>query len=49
MGVDNMRSEQGPQACLGMRSPVHVVRVAPLQGCNTKSLSQSLLEACHGD
>jgi hypothetical protein len=49
MGVDNMRSEQGLQACLGMRSPVHVVRVASLQGSNTKPLSQSLLEACHGD
>jgi hypothetical protein len=47
MKGDSMRSEQGPQTCLGMRSSAHVVRVQLLQG-NNNSLSYSLHEVCHG-
>ena len=47
MGVDNMRSEQGPQACLGMRSTVHVVRVELLPN-NKKSLNHGFQEVGHG-
>jgi len=43
----NMHSEQGPQACLGMRSPVHVVRVRLLPG-DMNSLGHGLLEVGHG-
>ena len=42
-----MHSEQGPQACLGMRSPVHVVHVQLLPG-DKNSLGHVLLEADHG-
>lgn len=42
-----MRSEQGPQACLGMRSSAHVVHVELLPG-DKNSLSHSLQEASHG-
>ena len=43
----NMHSEQGPQACLGMRSPVHVVRVRLLPG-DMDSLGHSLPGVGHG-
>jgi len=46
MGVDNMHSDQGLQACLGVCSPVQVVRVLLLPG-NLNPLSQSLMEAGH--
>lgn len=42
-----MRSEQGPQTCLGMRTSAHVVRVQFLQR-NERLLSYSLQEVCHG-
>jgi hypothetical protein len=47
MGVDNMHSEQNPQACLGMRSPLHVVHVHLLPS-DKNSLGHVLLEAGHG-
>ena len=40
-------SEQGPQASLGMRSPVHVVHVLLLPS-DKNSLDRVLLEANHG-
>jgi len=46
MRGDNMHSEHGPQACLGMRSTVHVVRVQ-LSPSDRNSLDV-LLEADHG-
>jgi len=48
MRGDDMRSEQGPQACLGMGSPARVVRAEFPQGRNNYSRSQSLLEVNHG-
>jgi hypothetical protein len=47
MGVDSMRSEQGSQACLGVRSPLHVVWIGLLPN-NKKSLSHSLLGVSYG-
>jgi len=48
MGVNGMRSEQGPWACMGMRPSARVVRVESLQSSNKNSLSHSLLEVGHG-
>jgi hypothetical protein len=43
-----MHSEQGPQACLGMGSHVHGVRVRSLPGGDMNSLGHGLLEVGHG-
>jgi hypothetical protein len=48
MRGDDMLSEQGPQACLEMRTPAHVVRVESPQGSHKYSLSYGLLEVGHG-
>lgn len=42
-----MHSEQGPQACLGMRSPVRVVHVESPHGY-IRSLNHSIKEVGDG-